>query len=118
MSDKKNKFHPTIVPATWTDEPATTTRSPGPDAYTVDMRPEYPPDDEDVLCENCETRPATETWVGDGGALALSHGLSSRWCKRCCLVAQIEYANGIIERLPNTKRQLAEIDAEESSLSV
>lgn len=67
------------------------------------------------ICSNCEARPATEIWVGEGGSLALSHGLYSHWCKRCCLVAQIEYANGIIERLPNAKRQLAEIDAEESS---
>ena len=67
------------------------------------------------LCSNCNIRPGTETWVGNGGTLAVVHGCYTRWCKRCCLVAQIAFANESAERLPGLKRQLAEIDAAEST---
>jgi hypothetical protein len=67
------------------------------------------------ICSNCETRSATEIWVGTGGDLALSHGFYSKWCKRCCLVAQIEHIEKVTGRLPELKRELAEIDAAEST---
>ena len=66
-----------------------------------------------AVCPNCNLRPGTETWVGNGGPLALIHGCSAQWCKQCCLEAQVEYAEAAVERLPGLKKQLAELLEEE-----
>ncbi len=73
---------------------------------TVTVQPE--PLVDAGLCVNCKIRPGTETWVGEGGTLALVHGFSARWCLQCCLEAQIEYCTKAAERLPDLKRQLEE----------
>jgi hypothetical protein len=74
-----------------------------------------------LKCSNCEhtaTRgpcvtcgqPATTDWVGEGGVLAWTHGMSSPRCKRCCLVDQIAYARKVVARLPELEAELREIE--------
>lgn len=59
-----------------------------------------------VLCQQCHQRPATETWVGDGGWLAYSHGMYSSWCKRCCVEAQLTHARESAAAIPDLEAQL------------
>lgn len=63
------------------------------------------------MCDKCGKRPATERWVGEGGTIGYVHGAYAWWCLRCCLVAQIEYAEGCAVRLPDLRRKLRELDA-------
>jgi len=60
-----------------------------------------------VTCQHCGKRPATESWIGEGGVLAMTHGMSQAWCKLCCLQEQILYAKKIIKNFPKLKRELA-----------
>jgi len=69
------------------------------------------PADASVLCPNCGRRPASENWVGEGGMLDYVHGFYQRWCKLCCLKAQLEYARKQVERIPDLEKQLAEEEA-------
>jgi hypothetical protein len=57
-------------------------------------------------CEKCGKHPGTQKWLGDGGALAYSHGFWSWWCVCCALKAQIEYGEEIAARLPKLKEAL------------
>lgn len=52
------------------------------------------------LCLNCGKRPGTVRWVGDGGAIALVHGMYSMWCPRCCAREQLRHAIGAARRIP------------------
>jgi hypothetical protein len=61
------------------------------------------------LCANCGKRPATIDWVGNGGALAISHGVYERWCEVCALTAQLEHAQKMAGRIPDLERRLAEV---------
>lgn len=65
------------------------------------------------LCGNCQQRPATKIWTGDGGSLAYIHGFYSRWCEQCVLEAQLVYARQQAERIPELERQLALVMAPE-----
>lgn len=59
-------------------------------------------------CANCGKRPGTIQWVGEGGALALTHGWYAMWCEVCCLEAQIKYAEDLTAKIPTLKEELAQ----------
>jgi hypothetical protein len=59
-----------------------------------------------TLCANCREREGTELWVGDGGALALVHGMSVRWCRRCVITAQLAHARAMAAQVPSLEREL------------
>lgn len=61
-----------------------------------------------VTCEHCGREAKTEPWVGEGGVMAVVHGMTSQWCRRCILEAQIDYAERITANLPELRKQLAE----------
>lgn len=63
------------------------------------------------ICENCGTRPGDCLWVGDGGTLAVAHGLGAWWCNRCIVEAQLKYANERAADIPRLERKLAELMA-------
>lgn len=62
------------------------------------------------LCVNCGEREATETWVGDGGVLAWSHGGGRPWCELCCKKAQLKYAEDAASRISNLKKEIFELE--------
>jgi RNA polymerase subunit RPABC4/transcription elongation factor Spt4 len=70
---------------------------------------------ESVVCQNCGKREATENWVGEGGMLALTHGMYSCWCKICCLEAQLKYMREIVARIPETEAELAALRKQEAA---
>lgn len=59
-----------------------------------------------VICLNCNQAPATTTWVGEGGALAYSHGFGQPWCLPCVQRAQLAYAKKISATIPQLEQQL------------
>lgn len=65
---------------------------------------------EAVMCQNCGKREATETWVGEGGTMALVHGAGQNWCKICCIREQLAYAIKQAERIPSLKEELKELE--------
>lgn len=60
----------------------------------------------DGFCRNCQKRPATTFWVGEGGALAYVHGGGVPWCMRCTVEAQLKYAREQAARIPELEQQL------------
>lgn len=58
-------------------------------------------------CQHCNERPATQTWVGEGGAFAYVHGAYQFWCKVCVLTAQLEHARKMAESIPAIEQELA-----------
>ena len=58
-------------------------------------------------CDNCHQREGTLPWVGDGGALAMIHGMARMWCEHCVLEAQIAHAEQCAADLPALRDQLA-----------
>src|SRR3972149_5250684 len=50
-------------------------------------------------CENCGLHKATETWVGEGGILGFTHGMSSEWCDCCVIQAQLKFCKEAAARL-------------------
>jgi len=63
-----------------------------------------------VKCEKCGKHEATQTWVGEGGVLAYTHGFTRQWCRCCVLKAQLEYAERQTKRIPVIKKELAKRD--------
>lgn len=63
-----------------------------------------------TLCANCKHHEATQRWVGEGGALAMTHGFYEMWCEGCVLRKQIDHAEHLIARLPDLKRRLDEFE--------
>lgn len=69
-------------------------------------------------CQKCAVNPATDWWVGEmGGVMAASRGLAVEWCRRCCVVAQIEYAEKAAAGLLKLKMALAAIDGIPSTVA-
>lgn len=62
-----------------------------------------------TLCEACGDRPATHTWVGEGGTLALIHGGGRQWCELCVVRAQLDYARKIAANIPALEQRLTEL---------
>lgn len=60
-------------------------------------------------CQNCKQRPATHNWIGDGGALALSHGFASRWCEFCVVTAQLAHARTVVDSIPALEARRLEL---------
>jgi hypothetical protein len=58
------------------------------------------------LCACCHKRPGTKRWVGEGGAMALSHGFYEMWCEGCVLRKQIEHAQERAAAIPDLEQQL------------
>lgn len=59
------------------------------------------------LCQKCRKRPSTTQWVGDGGALAYTHGFYELWCDVCVLTEQLKHARATARRIPVLERKLA-----------
>ena len=68
---------------------------------------------EPVICANCGKREATQNWVGEGGALAWSHGMTQRWCEICCLYEQIKFAKEQAKRIPELEKKLNDLMVED-----
>ena len=60
-------------------------------------------------CQNCLIRPATLTWGGEGGTLALVHGMSVRWCEYCVTEAQLAYARERAAAIPDLEAKFARL---------
>lgn len=67
------------------------------------------------VCLNCKKRPATVNWTADGGVLAFTHGMSERWCERCCIEAQLAHAQKMAARIPTLERGLRALMGEPES---
>lgn len=63
-------------------------------------------------CANCKERVGTIKWVGDSGALALSHGFYEMWCEVCALKEQIRYAEERAAALPELRARLFQLTQE------
>lgn len=57
-------------------------------------------------CVNCNTRPATMWWVGDGGILAFTHGGGEPWCEHCSVVEQLKHAQTMAAKIPELEEKL------------
>lgn len=66
-------------------------------------------------CANCQMPPPGGTelhrWVGEGGALALSHGMYSWWCDVCTTAAQLDHARTRAALIPEMEERLADLRA-------
>lgn len=49
----------------------------------------------------------------NGGVMGFVHGMYSRWCKICCLEAQLGYAKEIAEQIPSLEKELEELKGKE-----
>lgn len=58
------------------------------------------------MCENCKEHSATETWIGEEGTLAYTHGRFRFWCKCCVINEQLKYAKKLSERIPDLEEEL------------
>lgn len=67
-----------------------------------------------IMCATCGKRPGTETWVGEGGALAFNHGFYQMRCKVCCVTDQLDYARKCAADIPELERELAALTALEA----
>lgn len=65
---------------------------------------------ENRTCSNCEKRPATTWWVGEGGTLALVHGMKSPWCEHCCIAEQLKHARKLAASIPELEAKLKELE--------
>lgn len=70
---------------------------------------EFLPVKHDGQCENCKQRQGSINWVGEGGALAYSHGMSSWWCEFCATEAQLAHAKKVAADIPDLERRLNEL---------
>jgi len=68
---------------------------------------------EPMICGNCGKREATQNWVGEGGTLAWSHGMSQCWCEICCTFEQLKYAKKIANGIPELEKKLNDLIAAE-----
>jgi hypothetical protein len=68
---------------------------------------------EKMVCQNCNCREATENWVGEGGDLAYVHGMFYKWCKICCVEAQLKHARERAESIPVLEKELNDLLSEE-----
>ena len=66
-------------------------------------------------CQNCGKRPGTTKWVGEGGTMALIHGMYSWWCGICCVEAQLDYARKQAALIPEREAELAKLLAAETA---
>jgi len=78
---------------------------------------DVPPPDPDEFkvkgtCQKCGQRPATDWWVGEGGALAWTHGMRAAWCKLCVVTEQLRYCREQAARVPELEAELLRVTAE------
>jgi len=77
-------------------------------ANEIQQDPFGPP--ENKTCASCQERPATLWWVGDGGTLAITHGMKVPWCERCCVSAQLKHARERAAEIPALEAKLKELE--------
>jgi len=70
-------------------------------------------DHADGLCWKCGRRPGTMLYVGEGGALELTHGYGQSWCELCVVRGQAAYAREQAARLPELEERLHVLEASE-----
>ena len=66
-------------------------------------------------CQKCRKREGTHNWVGEGGVLAMTHGMSQRWCEYCVVEAQLAHARKLSALIPALESRLLELGASSSS---
>jgi protein-arginine kinase activator protein McsA len=64
----------------------------------------------DDLCQNCQQRPATHNWVGNGSTMEFIHGMYARWCEYCVTVAQLEHARAAAAKISELEKRLAAVE--------
>lgn len=57
-------------------------------------------------CVNCNTRPATIWWVGEGGVMAWAHGGGEPWCEHCSVTEQLKHARDMAAKIPELEEKL------------
>lgn len=62
-----------------------------------------------LLCQQCQQRPGTHTWVADGGIWAYTHGGGQWWCEECVVRAQLAHAEKVTADIPALKDRLLEL---------
>jgi hypothetical protein len=66
-------------------------------------------------CQNCQKRPATMDWLGEGSVMDWAHGNYQRWCDLCAAEAQVEYAAKMAAALPDLVKKRDELRAAETA---
>ena len=64
-----------------------------------------------MLCQKCNKREGTEIW--SESLMAWNHGHYWKWCRICCVEAQLEDARKQAERIPELVKVLNELLKEE-----
>lgn len=61
-----------------------------------------------MKCEHCGREGETESWGGtyDGLSLARNPSLIKEWCRKCVLIAQIEYMRPMVAKLKRAEDDL------------
>lgn len=68
------------------------------------------PDRVAPACANCHVREGTIKWVGDGGSMALVHGVYTLWCERCVVAVQLAHAEERAALIPELRAKLEALD--------
>jgi hypothetical protein len=63
------------------------------------------------MCANCGERPGTLQWVGEGGVMALVHGMYQMWCELCAARAQLDYSREQATRVADLEARVAELES-------
>jgi hypothetical protein len=71
-----------------------------------------------MLCQKCNKREATETYIDD--MMSFIHGISYQWCNYCVLITQLAYVREQVLRIPileqELKLELLKIELEKKAL--
>lgn len=61
------------------------------------------------ICQNCNKRPATTNWVGEGGTMAYVHGMYQRWCDYCATKEQLKYCKKMARAIPRLEKKFKKL---------
>jgi hypothetical protein len=62
-----------------------------------------------TICVHCGRFGPTVHWVGEGGVLAFTHGLSVRWCPLCVATEQLLHARTQAGKIPELEAEVARL---------
>lgn len=79
----------------------------------IGVIPSGMPDAPHGPCQNCEKRPATVFWVGEGSTMDFIHGNYKMWCDLCANRAALAHCRKEAERIPGLEAEVARLEAEE-----
>ena len=61
------------------------------------------------LCQHCHKREASVQWVGDGGIIAMTHGMYENWCDFCATTEQLKHARRSAKHIPRLEKKLKKL---------